>query len=75
MIKTTTRRTLLAVTLMLPLLGTNGLAQRYNNTFIGAGSTPAGDYLRGVGLAAWGMGSFNLNTARANEINTKHRSC
>jgi len=38
--------------------------------FIGAGSTPGGDYLRGVGVAAWGMGLYNLNTAQADSINT-----
>jgi hypothetical protein len=35
------------------------------------GSTPEGDYLRGVGIAAQGMGSFNLQTAQANQINTE----
>jgi hypothetical protein len=34
-----------------------------------AGSTPEGDYLRGVGLAAWGMGIYNLETAQAGSIN------
>ena len=33
------------------------------------GSTPQGDYLRGVGMAGWGMGLYNLNTAQANQIN------
>ena len=33
------------------------------------GSTPEGDYLRGVGLAAWGMGLYNLETAQAESIN------
>jgi hypothetical protein len=33
------------------------------------GSTPEGDYLRGVGLAAWGMGIYNLETAQADSIN------
>ena len=37
--------------------------------FIFAGSTPEGDYLRGVGLAAWGMGLYNLETAQATSIN------
>ncbi len=36
---------------------------------ITAGSTPAGDYLRGVGIEGWGMGLYNLNTAQANSIN------
>jgi hypothetical protein len=34
------------------------------------GSTVEGDYLRGVGFAAIGMGFYNYNTARANSINT-----
>jgi hypothetical protein len=37
--------------------------------FVTAGSTPEGDYLRGVGIAAWGMGLYNLNTAQADSIN------
>ena len=37
--------------------------------FVTAGSTPQGDYLRGVGIAGWGMGLYNLNTAQANSIN------
>ncbi len=37
--------------------------------FVTAGSTPEGDYLRGVGIAGWGMGLYNLNTAQANSIN------
>lgn len=36
--------------------------------FVGPGSTPEGDYLRGVGMASWGMGQYNLNTARAESI-------
>ena len=39
--------------------------------YIGAGSTPAGDYLRGVGIAAYGMGIYNERTAVANSINTE----
>jgi hypothetical protein len=37
--------------------------------WIPAGSTPQGDYLRGLGIAAWGLGSYNLNTAQAESIN------
>jgi hypothetical protein len=37
--------------------------------FIGAGSTPQGDYLRGAGIAAMGMGIYNQQTAIANSIN------
>ncbi len=35
------------------------------------GSTPEGDYLRGVGIAAWGMGIYNEKTAIANRMNTE----
>jgi hypothetical protein len=55
----------LALALALTALASSARAQ-----FIGAGSTPAGDYLRGVGIAAWGMGSYNLNTAQAISIDT-----
>jgi hypothetical protein len=37
--------------------------------YVGAGSTLEGDYLRGAGIAAAGMGSFNLQTAQATSIN------
>ncbi len=37
--------------------------------WIGAGSTPGGDYLRGAGIAAAGMGLYNQRTAIANSIN------
>jgi hypothetical protein len=36
--------------------------------FVGGGSTAPGDYLRGVGIAAAGMGSYNLDTAQGIEI-------
>jgi hypothetical protein len=48
------------------LLGAPARAQ-----FIGPGSTIQGDYLRGVGIAAAGMGVYNLRTAQANAINTQ----
>jgi hypothetical protein len=57
------RRVLLA-TVVMHALATNAQAQ-----FITAGSTPEGDYLRGVGIAGWGLGLYNLNTARAESIN------
>jgi hypothetical protein len=41
------------------------------NLFVGPGSTPDGDYLRGVGVAAVGMGIYNYDTALANRINTE----
>jgi hypothetical protein len=37
--------------------------------FLGPGSTPVGDYLRGVGVAAAGMGMYNYTTAMAESIN------
>jgi hypothetical protein len=37
--------------------------------YIAPGSTPEGDYLRGVGIAAYGMGVYNERTAVANQIN------
>ena len=45
-------------------LATPAAAQR----FIGGASTAQGDYLRGLGVAASGMGSYNLRTARAEAI-------
>lgn len=44
-----------------------GASAQFN--WVGAGSTPQGDYLRGVGVAAFGMGVYNLDTAQANSIN------
>ena len=38
-------------------------------TWIGPGSTPQGDYLKGVGIAAYGLGVYNERTAVANQIN------
>jgi hypothetical protein len=58
------RRIWLILPLVLTFPATPAVAQR----FVGGGSTPQGDYLRGVGIAAAGMGSYNLNTARAESI-------
>jgi hypothetical protein len=44
---------------------------RAQYTFIGAGSTPQGDYLRGVGIAGYGLGAYNEQTAIAGQINTQ----
>jgi hypothetical protein len=52
--------------LTLVLAGASAEAQ-----YIGPGSTPVGDYLRGVGVAGWGMGMYNELTAEANYINTQ----
>jgi hypothetical protein len=59
-------RSILVSLLILALAGACAEAQ-----YVGAGSTPAGDYLRGVGVAGWGMGLYNLHTAQANQINTQ----
>jgi hypothetical protein len=53
------------------LIALGSLATTARGQFIGAGSTLEGDYLRGVGVAAWGMGLYNLNTAQADRINTE----
>jgi hypothetical protein len=57
-------RRILGALLIPILLGTPARAQ-----IITAGSTPQGDYLRGVGIAAMGMGIYNEKTAQANAIN------
>jgi hypothetical protein len=56
----------LLTTLAVGLLGTVARAQYVG---VGPGSTLQGDYLRGVGIAAWGMGTYNYNTAVADSIN------
>ena len=48
--------------------GLHALAQM---NFIGPGSTAQGDYLRGVGVASFGMGVYNHQTAIANSINAE----
>ena len=59
------RRTLLISALTLGLFASSARSQRFVG---GGGSTPQGDYLRGLGVAAWGLGTYNLNTARAESI-------
>ncbi len=54
---------ILGALLILSLAGASAEAQ-----FVG---TPESAYLQGVGIAAQGMGSFNLQTAQANQINTE----
>jgi hypothetical protein len=46
-----------------------GPSVRAQFNWIGHGSTAPGDYLRGVGVAAVGIGVYNLDTAQANAIN------
>ena len=53
------------------LVGVVSLSPGVHAQFIGPGSTPMGDYLRGVGIAASGMGSYNYNTAKAEQINAQ----
>ena len=55
---------LLAGLVVLAALESSAWAQ-----FIAPGSTPEGDYLRGVGFAAMGMGIYNQRTAIAESIN------
>ena len=66
-IKDFTRR-ILASLVVLAALESSVWAQ-----FIGAGSTPQGDYLRGVGIAAMGMGIYNEKTAIARLDQPRHR--
>jgi vacuolar-type H+-ATPase subunit E/Vma4 len=57
-------RSSLIALIALSVLGASASAQ-----VIFPGSTPQGDYLRGVGVAAAGLGVYNYNTAMANSIN------
>jgi hypothetical protein len=59
-------RSILGALLTLLVFGSRTEAQGF-----GYGATPEGDYLRGVGAAAYGMGTYNLRTAQANSINTE----
>ncbi len=60
------RYCVLSLSLVGVSIGTTAHAQV---NYIGPGSTLQGDYLRGAGIAAWGMGQYNLNTAQAEAIN------
>jgi hypothetical protein len=51
------------------VVGLLGSGTRAQYVAVGPGSTLQGDYLRGVGIAAWGMGTYNYNTAVAESIN------
>jgi hypothetical protein len=62
--RTTMYRRCFSALVVLTSLGTSARPQ-----IIGPGSTLAGDYLRGVGIAAMGMGQYNLLTAQAESIN------
>jgi hypothetical protein len=59
--------------LPMALLIASALAPHSRSQGLGAapGSTAPGDYLRGVGVAAYGLGLFNELSAEANRINTE----
>jgi hypothetical protein len=59
-------RRILASLILLGSLGSTASAQYWGG---GGGSTIEGDYLRGLGFAAAGMGLYNQRTAIANSIN------
>ena len=62
------RRIAIGWLMVLTLAATPALAQFGRGGGIAAGSTPQGDYLRGIGIAAWGLGNYNLNTAQGYSI-------
>jgi hypothetical protein len=63
-------RTCLAAMVILGLARADAKAQYPSRWWWGGGATTLeGDYLRGLGFAAWGMGTYNLNTAQADSIN------
>ncbi len=59
-------RMILAALIILASTARTTMAQP---VFVGPGSTPQGDYLRGVGVAAYGIGMGNLLDAQATSIN------
>ena len=61
-------RTVVAALVVLACLGTSSQAQV---VFLGPGSTPQGDYRRGVGVAAYGIWTGNLLDAHANAQNVE----
>lgn len=55
--------------LLVPLVLLSMAAPAFSQgRFVGAGSTPQGDYLRGLGIELWGEGLYNLNTAQGYSI-------
>ena len=56
-----------SVVIVMLLLNTRGFSQPI---FVGPGSTVEGDYLRGVGVASYGIGLGNLYNAQATAIYT-----
>jgi hypothetical protein len=67
MAKMTALRICAGVLITTGALGNTAQAQFFG---MGPGSTLEGDYLRGVGFAAWGEGVYNLYSAQAGSINT-----
>ncbi len=59
------KRIFATLVVFLSLFNAKAKAQIY----VGSGSTATGDILRGEGIAAWGWGQYNLNTAQGNSIN------
>ena len=59
-------------TLLASLLAVAALERTVAAQWIGAGSTIEGDYLRGVGIAAMGMGIYNEKTAIAEFDQPRH---
>ena len=51
-------------------IGSDLRAQYVQYQYIAPGTTPAGDYLRGLGIAADGLGSYNWKTAIGESIQT-----
>jgi hypothetical protein len=58
-----------SVTITLIVLASSATDSVAQVVFVGPGSTPQGDYLRGVGVAAYGIGMGNLLDAQAMSIN------
>jgi hypothetical protein len=62
-------RTCLAAMFILGLAPADAKAQFPSRWWGGGATTLEGDYLQGLGFAAWGIGTYNLNTAQADSIN------
>ena len=52
----------------LAILLASGPAAQAQALWVGHGSTPQGDYLRGVGAAAFGLGVYNLDKKPLQEV-------
>ena len=65
------KRAIAGTMLVVFLIGVAARGQGFNRQIILPGSTPQGDYLRGVGVAAAGMGAYNQQTAIANQLSAQ----